>query len=83
MRDVLFIFWGLAPIGREGLILARFARLSSSRQVGWSSVGTAADLPTKAHRLANGTCRLVINREIQPTHNSTILISVYQGSSFD
>ena len=39
-------------------------------------LASPADLPTKASQLANGPCRLVISRQIQPTHSSTVCAMV-------
>ena len=73
MRDELFLFWGGSPLGRERLIWIASPAGLKSAVVGWSSAGFAsrlADYSQLVGLLANDTYRIVISREILPTHSS-------------
>lgn len=64
MRDTLLLVWAGPP--RPGR-----ADLARSTSFGRLAISWPADLPIKTNKLANGTCRLVIGREILPTNRST------------
>ena len=82
MRDELFLFLGGSPLGRERLIWIASPAGLKSAVVGWSSARFAsrlADYSQLVGLLANDTYRIVISREILPTHSSTInmICSIY------
>ena len=64
-------FWGRSSLGRGEVILARFARKGKSASRLAISWLRQPSFRPKVSQLANGTYRLIISREILPTHSSS------------
>ena len=57
-------------LGRGGVVLARFARMTYVGKLADLQLGSPADLPTKINKLANDTYHLVVSRELVRTRSS-------------
>ena len=79
---ILFLF-GRGSLGRGGTIwLASLARRKSSKSV-VHQLASTAHIPTKLSQLANGTYRLVISRDIPPSHSSQYIKDLSALKSLD